>query len=433
MTDERLDAATAHMEAAARALREGRVDALIAETQRARELVPPEDAERRFRLGSLLQAAFRFSGRPDVQADACIVLAEVSDRLERPDLAVPARALLGSVSLLAGDFHAALDRCDAALDLARATGTDAARASALAWQFRGYVLYEWNRLDEAEDALTRAWTTAGPDAPGVRSGVARMRARLHAVRGEREDADRWLQELEAIVAEPMTLRNREWLAATRVQLALGTGALQGVDEWLRTYDYRAAELEAMATPELTARLHEIEQAVAVLEASGRWEALARTACQLERAAGHTRRWYRTRALGARAVAEEALGRSGAADRLWTEALAAGEEGGFVRVHLDGDPALRSRLLERAATRPATAGWAQRVRSAASPADSDAPLSARQLEVLRRAAAGDSNKAIARALDVSLSTVKTHLRAVFGRLGVTSRTRAVAVARARGWL
>lgn len=52
------------------------------------------------------------------------------------------------------------------------------------------------------------------------------------------------------------------------------------------------------------------------------------------------------------------------------------------------------------------------------------LSTRELEVLTLVAAGNSNRAIAAALFISESTVKTHLLHVFEKLGVADRTRAV---------
>lgn len=56
------------------------------------------------------------------------------------------------------------------------------------------------------------------------------------------------------------------------------------------------------------------------------------------------------------------------------------------------------------------------------------LSPRQLDVLRLLAEGQSNKMIARALGVSLGTVKTHLVQIFQILGVRNRTAAVLAAR-----
>jgi len=58
-----------------------------------------------------------------------------------------------------------------------------------------------------------------------------------------------------------------------------------------------------------------------------------------------------------------------------------------------------------------------------------PLSERELEVLRLIAQGHSNQQIAEALIVSVGTIKKHLNNIFGKLGVQSRTQAVARARA----
>jgi DNA-binding NarL/FixJ family response regulator len=58
------------------------------------------------------------------------------------------------------------------------------------------------------------------------------------------------------------------------------------------------------------------------------------------------------------------------------------------------------------------------------------FSGRQLDVLRLLVEGKSNKEICRLLTLSESTVKTHLGAIFRKLGVGSRTQAVvAVAKA----
>jgi LuxR family maltose regulon positive regulatory protein len=59
-----------------------------------------------------------------------------------------------------------------------------------------------------------------------------------------------------------------------------------------------------------------------------------------------------------------------------------------------------------------------------------PLTPREIEVLQLVAAGDSNPEIARKLFIAVNTVKKHITNIFGKLGVTSRTQAVA--RAREW-
>jgi len=60
-----------------------------------------------------------------------------------------------------------------------------------------------------------------------------------------------------------------------------------------------------------------------------------------------------------------------------------------------------------------------------------PLSDRELDVLRRLAAGESNKAIAEGLSISPYTVKTHLRNIYTKLDVSTRTEAMTVALQQG--
>jgi len=59
------------------------------------------------------------------------------------------------------------------------------------------------------------------------------------------------------------------------------------------------------------------------------------------------------------------------------------------------------------------------------------LTNRELEVLFLLARGCSNKYIAQQLSISETTVKSHLRSVFNKLRVLSRTEAIAVASRRG--
>jgi DNA-binding NarL/FixJ family response regulator len=62
-----------------------------------------------------------------------------------------------------------------------------------------------------------------------------------------------------------------------------------------------------------------------------------------------------------------------------------------------------------------------------------PLTTRELDVLRLAARGMTNRAIGHELGISHRTVQGHLASVFGKLGVNSRTEAVTEALRRGWI
>ncbi len=52
-----------------------------------------------------------------------------------------------------------------------------------------------------------------------------------------------------------------------------------------------------------------------------------------------------------------------------------------------------------------------------------PLTEREIELLRLLAQGKTNRQLAQDLHVSLSTVKTHVQRVIGKLGVSDRTQA----------
>ncbi len=62
-----------------------------------------------------------------------------------------------------------------------------------------------------------------------------------------------------------------------------------------------------------------------------------------------------------------------------------------------------------------------------------PMSAREVEVLRRLARGMVYKQIAGELGLSTSTVRTHLHNVYGKLGAMDRAQAVLIATERGWI
>ena len=64
---------------------------------------------------------------------------------------------------------------------------------------------------------------------------------------------------------------------------------------------------------------------------------------------------------------------------------------------------------------------------------DDALSAREIAVLQRVAAGKSNKLIAAELGISESTVNAHMKSILPKLGASDRTHAVMIAVKRGIL
>ena len=128
------------------------------------------------------------------------------------------------------------------------------------------------------------------------------------------------------------------------------------------------------------------------------------------------------------------------------ALTMAEPEGYVRTFVD-EGAPMAALLRRAASRGVAPAYVSKLLDAldaeaqmrrgstalASPTAQplEEPLSER--EVLRRIAAGLSNRDIAQDLVLATGTVKKHTNNIFTKLGVRSRTQAVAQARELGLL
>jgi len=131
-----------------------------------------------------------------------------------------------------------------------------------------------------------------------------------------------------------------------------------------------------------------------------------------------------------------------------QALTLAEPEGYIRTFVDKGPLLAG-LLAQAQAQNITPAYTRRLLAQfpAAPGSTTitpgpvvvaAPqlieaLSERELEVLRLVAAGLSNQDIASELVLATSTVKRHMSNVYGKLNVTSRTQAIAEARALGLL
>jgi LuxR family maltose regulon positive regulatory protein len=138
----------------------------------------------------------------------------------------------------------------------------------------------------------------------------------------------------------------------------------------------------------------------------------------------------------KALALQLEGRADPACAAIVEALSLAEPGGYVRTFLDeGEPMIR--LLRQAASRGISPAYLAKLlaafgestiaQSEAKPSSPHAlvdPLSDREVEVLRLLAAGMSNPEIAGELFVAVSTIRTHCKNIYEKLGVHRRWDAV---------
>jgi LuxR family maltose regulon positive regulatory protein len=130
----------------------------------------------------------------------------------------------------------------------------------------------------------------------------------------------------------------------------------------------------------------------------------------------------------------------------SHALALAEPGGYLCTLLDHGPPM-VQLLHQAARHKIHTGYVETLLAAAASMASACPptpdlqpqtppsqplvepLSGREIQVLTLIAEGLTNREVAERLYISQGTVKAHTSNIFGKLGVRSRTQAVARARA----
>jgi LuxR family transcriptional regulator, maltose regulon positive regulatory protein len=319
----------------------------------------------------------------------------------------------------------------------------------------GELHYEWNELNQAGEFLAHA-IVEGPDMRTTDREYVLLGhlalARLQQVRGERDQAH------STLVAATDLARRRGFaahlvtrVAAVQAQLSLSAGNLSAAMAWAETSGLRADDaLPFTREPEY---LTLIRVWIAQARQGNHGDLLKQALQLLDRLmADATAKERGASVLEILIVRAQALAtggdRAGALTTL-EQALAQAAPEGYIRSFVDEGPALWSllRAVDAAAIQGASGYVPQLLAAIAAepgaeaggygtfaPAD-PAPsahsgglyeaLTERELEVLRLIAAGQSNAQIAQTLTIAVSTVKTHTNTIFGKLGVTSRTQAIA--------
>jgi LuxR family maltose regulon positive regulatory protein len=408
--------------------------------QRALELLPESNLFLRSLVAGYLALNVLNTGNISAARGALAEAFKVSQQVGNVTNAVLALCHLAEVEVIEGQLHAAEARYAQALALAVDASGRRLPIAGVALLGRGNLLREWNHLDAAQQALVeglalvKGWAEVGAISGYIT--LARVQHACHDYAG----AQVTLRTAREIAARfDATELDDVAVAAYQARLALQENDLARAVHWVheRGLDERGSDLTspyhrtlenltlawvhlAQAQPEAALRI--LQPQLEVAEAAG-WVAIV------------------IELLSLRALALQQQRRGDEALSTVQRALSLAEAGSFVRIFVDHGPAMAP-LLYRAVERRIKPAYASQVLQACAttqavphPANSQLvePLSGREVEVLELIAQGLSNQAIAHQLCLAPSTVKVHCRTIYGKLGVNSRTQAVAKAQALGVL
>ncbi|NJL92440.1 MAG: hypothetical protein HC915_01325 [Anaerolineae bacterium] len=293
---------------------------------------------------------------------------------------------------------------------------------------------EWNRLDQAEDHLLAAEELSDQLIlmPDWRHRLSVSWARLKMTQGDLEAALGWLDHAEQhYMRTPLpVLRSFE---AWRARVWMRQGALDAAQDWVARHGLTdAGEITYRREFDLItlARLWLARGIADPGEAA--WSRLhALLARLLHAAQAGGRLGSAIEILVMRALAQVAEGDPPGALEPLRQALDLAEPSGYLRLFVDEGLPMQMLLGEAVKQGRATA-YMRRLLAAFSaapdqpgaPQPLSEPLTERELEVLRLLATDQSGPEIARHLIISLSTLRTHIRNIYGKLGVNSRRAAV---------
>jgi len=395
----------------------------IERAQRALSLLPQVDHLSRSLVALTLGLAHW--NRGDFrEAEQAFIQVDQPAQLSRNHYArMTALTYLGMIQAVYGRLHRAAELCRQVIHLGGQSPTIAPAHIEL-----GALLYEWNDLESAAHHLQIGIEQSKRIGnPLIQSDGLRTLAIVQQAGGEPDAALSTLQKADQLAeshqVSPLTrMRN----ANCHVQLALAQNCLAEAEFWAEQVT-EAADSSLLFPPRLgltPARLLLAQNEK--IAAADRLHDLYETASQGSWVSG----MVEVRAL-------QALAAITPADtlRFLRDALQMAQPEGFIRTLVDKGQPMKALLEKLRSQAGELKGYILTILAAfgetgraSIPQPLVEPLSDRELEVLRLVAEGMSNGEIAQRLIVSVGTVKSHVHSIINKIGVSSRTQAVARAR-----
>ena len=337
------------------------------------------------------------------------------------------------IRIAQGRLHDAMRTYEGGLQVAKGHGGHALRGAADMHVGLGELFRERNDLDTASQHLLMSRELGeenGLPQNRYRSRVAA--ARIRQAEGDLDGALELLDEAERLYVGDFSPDVRP-VAAVKARVWIAQGKLSEAGGWAREHGVTAAD-------ELS-YVHEFEHATLarLLLAQGTrdranhgiGEAMELTERLLAAAEDGGRKGSAIDILVVQALARHARDDVAGALASLHRAVAMAEPEGYVRVVVDEGPPMAT-LLKLAVKQTNPPSYVRRLLAATATAEGPTPveqsliepLSERELEVLRLLESDLDGPDIARELTVSLSTVRTHTRNIYAKLGVNSRRAAV---------
>ncbi len=416
------------------------------------ERLPEESLFFRSFVAGFLGLAHLYVGDVKTATQAFEEAVRVSEKTGNLNISVLARYHLADLAALRGRMAEARALYQQAMEAAIDDRGRQRPIAGVALIGLGRMETEQYDLEAAERYLTEGverierWGEVG--AISGYTGLARLRQAQGDDMGAQEalqTAHRLAERFDAMEVDDISV------ALCQLRLWIAQGDLEAAARWVEGRDLTSAKdfdlarlYEEIRTTTSLYRFSEYTTLAWLRLAQGRPGDALRLLKPLRQAAEEGE-WvaYEIDVLILEALAHEAQGESRPALDALDRALTLAEPGGFVRLFVEkGAP--MARLLYRVADQGIAPAFTGRLLAAFSAPETAAPsrerdgdviepLSERETEVLQLIADGLSNREIAQKLFLSLSTIKVHTYNLYGKLGVHSRTQAVAKARALGIL